>query len=91
MATTVTNRVASQSLNGQDVKVSVIGADIADLQLFEPGMLCTNQSSSKTGTVNRVDYFGNSFTITPIQSDKNFESVSTYGYLAVGETVSVAT
>ena len=90
MATNVTNRVASQALNGEDVKVTLDSTDAAELENFDPGMLCTN-ASGRTGTINRVDYFGNSFLVTPIQPDKNFESVSTYGYLAVGDVVSVST
>ena len=91
MATNFTNRKAAQSLAGQSVLVTLDSTDAANLDLLTEGMLCTNGSSGKTGTVGRVDYFGNSFKIKPIQPNRNFDSVSTYGYLAVGETVTVNT
>lgn len=84
-----TNQIASQSLNGEAVLVTVANNEIADMQLISKGMLATNNSSSKTGTVYSVDYFGRSFKVKPIQPDKNFWSASTYGYLAVNETVVV--
>ena len=92
MATTnYTNQKASQSLNGQAVLVTLNSADAANLHLLSKGMLCTNNSSGKTGTVYSVDTFGTSFLVSPIQPDKNFESSGTYGYLAVSETVIVTT
>ncbi len=91
MAITVTNQKASQSLMGQAVLVTLDGTDSAELENLSEGMICTNQSSSKRGTINRVDYYGNSFSINPIQPNKDFSSLSTYGYLASGETISIAT
>ena len=83
------NQKASQSLNGQAVFVTVASSDLDDLQSISEGMLATNNSSGRTGTVGRVDYFGNGFQVIPIQPNKNFSSVSTYGYLAASETVIV--
>ena len=84
-----TNQKASQSLNGQAVLVTVADDEVEDMQTISEGMLATNSSSSKTGTVRRVDYYGKSFQVVPIQMDRNFESQSTYGYLAVNEKVTV--
>lgn len=84
-----TNQKASQSLNGQAVLCTVADDEIADMQTISQGMLATNNSSGKTGTVYRVDYYGHSFLINPIQPDKSFDSVGTYGYLAANETVVV--
>lgn len=86
---TVTNRKASQSLRGQAVLVTLDSTDAAQLSDFSEGMLCTNGSSGKTGTINKVDYYGTSFTVNPIQPDRDFASASTYGYLAVDETITV--
>lgn len=84
-----TNQRASQSLNGQSVLVTVADDEVEDMQDISEGMLATNDSSSKTGTVGSVDYFGKSFKVKPIQMDKNFESEGVYGYLAANETVVV--
>ncbi len=91
MSTNFTNRKASQSLMGAGVLVTLDGTDSANLNLLSEGQLATNSSSGKTGTVGRVDYFGNSFQVIPIQPNRDFASQSTYGYLAVGETVTVNT
>ena len=82
-----TNQKASQSLNGQAVIVTVADDEVDDMQTISEGMLASNGSSSKTGLVRRVDYYGKSFQVEPIQMDKNFESQGTYGYLAVNEAV----
>ena len=91
MATNFTNRLASQALRGESVTVTVDSTDQANLDLLEEGMIATNQSSGKTGTVGRVDYYGSSFQVIPIQPNMDFSSVSPYGYLANGTVVSVAT
>jgi hypothetical protein len=90
MATNFTNRKASQALDGQTVIVTLNSSDSANLGLVEEGMLATH-SNGKTGTVRRVDYEGHQFQVEPIQPNMNFSSVSTYGYLAVGDVVSVNT
>lgn len=86
-----TNQKASQSLRGESVTVTVATGEVDDMQLISEGMLATNNSSGSTGTVGRVDYFGNSFQVKPRQPNTDFSSASTYGYLAVNETVVVAT
>lgn len=90
MATNFTNQRASQSLRGQSVKVTVASDEIDDLQNISEGQVATNNSSGKTGTVGRVDYYGNSFQVIPKQPNLDFSSASTYGYLAVNETVTVS-
>lgn len=90
MSISVTNRKASQSLRGQAVIVTLDNTDIQnDLPNIIEGQLATNDSSGKTGLVGRVDYYGSSFQVIPIQPDRNFDSVSTYGYLANGETITI--
>ena len=84
----VTNTVASQSLIGEAVKVTVNQSDSAELVNFAARMLCTNDAAGNTGTINRVDYKGNSFTVNPIQPNLTF---GTYGYLAASATVTVST
>lgn len=91
MATNYVNRKASQSLRGQAVLVTLDSTDAANMYLLREGMLCTNSSSGKTGTVEKVNVYGNSFAVSPIQPNMDFASASVYGYLAVGETVSVNT
>ena len=91
MATNFTNRKASQTLAGQAALVTLNSSDAANMYLLRAGQLCTNQSSGKTGTVNKINVYGNSFTISPIQPNMNFSSASVYGYLASGEVVSVNT
>lgn len=88
MSTQVTNRKASQALKGQAVLVTLNSTDAAQLDNFTAGMLCTHDQTGKTGTINRVDYPGNSFSVSPIQPDKEF---GIYGYLASGATVTIAT
>lgn len=91
MSVSVTNRKASQSLNGQAVLVTLDASDSSNLSDFSEGQLCTVTSSGDTGTIARVDTYGHSFLVNPIQMDKVFASTGTYGYLAVGETVTVTT
>lgn len=91
MATNYTNRLASQSLKGQAVIVTVNSSDAANLWRLSRGQLATNQSSSKTGTVGSIDVYGTSFEVIPIQPDRDFASSNVYGYLAVGETVIINT
>lgn len=86
MSTQVTNRKASQALMGQAVLVTLDSTDAAQLENFTERMLCTHDQSGKTGTINRVDYPGNSFSVSPIQPDREF---GVYGYLAVGATITV--
>lgn len=90
MATIVlTNQKASQSLRGQAVIVTLDDSDSAELENLEVGMVCENNSSSKTGTIQSIDLYGHSFKISPIQPDRDFATAD--GYLAANETVNVTT
>lgn len=91
MSTNFTNQKASQALRGQAVIVSLNAADSANIPLLAEGQLATNSSSSKTGTIGFIDIYGHSFQVIPIQPNTDFSSASTYGYLAVNETVTVTT
>lgn len=84
----VTNRKASQALRGQAVLVTLDSTDQAELANFSEGMLCTHDQSGRTGTINRVDYYGTSFSVNPVQPDREF---GIYGYLPVDATVTVTT
>ena len=88
MAIQVTNRKASQSLKGTAVLVTLDATDSAQLENFLEGQLVTADATGRTGTINRVDYFGHSFSVNPIQPDKEF---GIYGYLAASATVTVTT
>lgn len=92
MPTNFTNRRDAQSLKGQGVLVTLNSSDAANLYLVQEGMLCTNGTSNKTGTVSKVNVYGNSFLVDPIQPDRNFDSAPTvYGYLSTGTVVTVNT
>ncbi len=88
MSIQVTNRKASQSLIGTSVLVTLDSTDALQLDNLSEGMLVTNDGNSKKGTINRVDYPGNSFSVNPIQPDRDFGQ---YGYLAVAQTVTITT
>jgi hypothetical protein len=88
MSINVTNRLASQSLKGQAVIVTLDGTDSAQLENFSEGQLVTADATGRTGTIHRVDYFGHSFSVNPIQPDREF---GIYGYLAASATVTVTT
>ncbi len=87
--TTVTNRVASQALPGEGVKITLDATDSAKLATFTKGNLCVNGSSSAKGYINTIDTYGNSFTVSPVDGSKDFASTSPVAYLAVDETITV--
>ena len=74
---TLTNQVASQSLRGESVKVTLNESDSQQLPNLQVGMLCVNSDSfpKKIGYISSVDYFGNSFGITPVQPDRTFGEI----------------
>lgn len=88
MSTNYTNRKASQALRGEAVLVTLDGTDSANLDLLSEGQICFANTAGVYGTINRVDYYGNSFSVKPVQPNKEF---GVYGYLAVNETVNVRT
>lgn len=88
MSTNYTNRKASQALRGQGVLVTLDATDSANLDLLAEGQICFANSIGVYGTINRVDYYGHSFSVNPIQPDREF---GVYGYLPVNEIVNVGT
>jgi hypothetical protein len=85
-----TNQKDSQALRGEAVLVTLNGSDSANLYKLQVGQLATNTGNSKTGTIAKVDVYGHSFLINPIQPDKRFDSAPTvYGILSATETIQV--
>lgn len=84
----VTNREASQALNGQAVIVTLDGTDSAYLSGFSKGNRCRHEQSGVYGLIHRVDYEGTSFSVNPLQPNLAF---GIYGYLPVSATVTVFT
>ena len=90
MAISVTNQRASQALNGQSVRVTLDSSDsLTYLSEISEGMPVQVQSSNVYGTVGKVDYYGNSFQVTPYMPTGNLASSSTPGYLADNETINI--
>lgn len=90
MSTNYTNRLSSQALRGQAALVTCNSTDAANIYKLATGQLATN-STGKTGTIGFIDVYGVSFEVNPIQPDRDFSSASVYGYLAVGEVITVST
>lgn len=89
MAIEVTNTVASQSLRGQSVKVTVGQSDVSKLSSISVGDRCQIDSNNTLGYVASVDVYGYSFLVTPVQPDKTFSS--TPGYLEASENITITT
>ncbi len=87
--TTVTNRVASQALPGEGVKVTLDATDSAQLVNFTKGDQCVLTSSGAKGYINTIDVYGNSFTVAPVDGNQSFASTSPVGYISSTETVTV--
>ena len=85
---TLTNTVASQALRGQSVKVTLGSSENSYLQDVQVGALCGITATGDNALVQSVDYFGNSFEITPLQP--NFDCHGSIpGYLNATDTVVV--
>jgi hypothetical protein len=90
MAISVTNQRASQTLSGQAAKVTLDSSDsLTYLSEIAEGMPVQVQSSNVYGLVSRVDYYGNSFQVTPYMPTGDLSSASTPGYLAENEIVNI--
>lgn len=85
---TLTNQVASQALRGQSVKVTLADYENSYLQDIQIGALCGITATGANAVVQSVDYFGNSFEITPVQPDFDCHG-SIPGYLNATDTVVV--
>ena len=78
----ITNTVYSQSLRGQNVKVTVdLTTQLAEFAQLEVGAICTNSSSGKEGLIYSIDSYGNTFEIIPLAPNMNFSNGSGGGYL----------
>lgn len=88
MALVFINQVASQALRGEGVKVTLdSSATLNYLSQVTEGQACVVSGTSKTGTVRKVDYDGNSFLVVPKDNNDTFNSAA--GFLAAGATVTV--
>lgn len=87
---TVTTISAAPSLNGQGVLVKISGAEaITYLPTLAVGSEVTVGSSSKKGTVAKVYEKNNYFLVNPLTQAVRFDSTSTPGVLASGETITI--
>ena len=82
---TVTNTKDSQALRGQAAIVTVGTSDIAAMQQFTVGETVTCDGGTTLGTIHSIDFYGNSFKVSPIQPNLTFNT--TPGYLENAETV----
>ena len=88
MSVIVTNIKPHQALHGQGVLVTLSSAEsISALPNIKDGMLCEIVSNGVLGIVNKVDLYGHTFEVTPLQLNLSFESEP--GYLASGVDINV--
>jgi hypothetical protein len=88
--TTVTNQQNAPAFNGQNAVVFMNAADAASiLPTLVSGRKCTVSSSSKVGYVDTIDVLGYSFEVSPVTQGVRFDSTSTPGVLASGETITL--
>jgi len=88
MSIIVTNIKPSQALHGQAVLVTLSSAESASaLPNIQEGMLCEIISNGNLGIVNRVDFYGRSFEVVPLQLNFSFESEP--GYLDSGVSINI--
>jgi hypothetical protein len=83
----LTNIRASQALRGEVVTVTLDPSEDGYPDPSWLGSQVTVDSSGKKGVVTRVDQFGISFQITPIQPDRRFDSDGDPGILIASETI----
>ena len=88
---TVTNRKASQALRGEDVVVTLDATDQANLSSILPGQECSISGVAVYGTIARVDSYGISFEVSPLQPNLDFASPTKPGFLAASETIVITT
>jgi hypothetical protein len=85
----LTNQRASQALRGEDVIVTLSTAALSNLASLEVGQYCQISGLAVYGTVSRIDNYGTTFEVKPIEPDMAF--ASTPGYLAASQVVLVTT
>lgn len=87
MAISVENQKSSQALRGEDVVVTFSDIAQATLSTIPVGTEAYISGTSIYGEVARVDVFGTSLEVSPLQPNLDFASPSHPGYLYGGETV----
>lgn len=88
---TVTNQKASQALRGEDVVVTLDSTDQSNLANILPGQECSISGVAVYGTIARVDSYGISFEVSPLQPNLDFASPSQPGYLAASASIVITT
>lgn len=87
----VTNTKASPALRGQNVVVTLTGAEtLSKLSAITIGQQATIDSSGYVGYVSSIDTYGYSFKIAPKIPTGNLSSTSTPAVLAAAETITLA-
>ncbi len=87
MAISVENQKSSQALRGEDVVVTLSSAAQSNLASIPVGTECYISGTSVYGSVARVDSYGISLEVSPLQDNLDFASPTHPGYLYGGETV----
>ena len=87
MAISVTNQKSSQALRGEDVVVTLSAAEQSNLASIPVGTEAYIDGTSIYGAVARVDVFGTSLEVSPLQPNLDFASPTHPGYLYGGETI----
>lgn len=88
---TVTNRKAAEALRGEGVVVTLNAADQSNLASILPGQACSISGVAVYGTIARVDSYGISFEVSPLQPNLDFASPTKPGFLAASETIVITT
>ena len=87
MAISVENQKSSQALRGEDVVVTFSDIAQSTLSTIPVGTEAYIDGTSIYGVVARVDVFGTSLEVSPLQDNLDFASPTHPGYLYGGETV----
>ena len=84
-----TNQVASSAIKGETVMITLDGPEsLSVLPVLAVGQLATNNSNSVTGYIDAVDAYGHSFSVSPVQPDKQFNTGTT-NTLAAAELITI--
>lgn len=87
MSISVTNQKSSQALRGEDVVVTLSAAEQSNLASIPVGTQAYISGTSVYGYVSRVDSYGTSLEVAPVQPNLDFASPTHPGYLYGAETV----
>lgn len=87
MSVTITNQLAASALRGQNVVVSCNATDAAKIASLTVGQSCT--ISGNSGRVAETFFGGTTFLVAPLNQGARFDSTSTPGQLANGETITI--